>query len=159
AGFGFRRIVARMTTGRTLALAVAAGLAVGALSLGIQATLPGSLNHLGNSGAIWLLPAFFVGSRAGSVKVAALAGILTLAAEVLAYFVTAALFVGWPYWPILVYWLAHALVGGPIFATAGRWWRVADERRSVIGAALLGAVFAAEGAFYLINNSHDQPFG
>jgi hypothetical protein len=42
------------------------------------------------------------------------------------------------------------LVAGPIFGTAGAWWRSGEGRRRLLGSALLGAVFGMDALHYLI---------
>lgn len=131
----------------------AAGLGIGvvigvATSLG-QALVPGQWNTLVNSGAIWLVAPFLMGSRIGSHRFAAVVGAITMLATVAGYYVTAALR-GAPMsmW-MTAFWLGVAIVAGPLYGLAGRWSH--DDRRAlrVIGVALLGGVFIAE-AVYLI---------
>lgn len=45
----------------------------------------------------------------------------------------------------LLVWAATAVVGGPVFGAAGAWWRTGVAPRPAVAAALLGAVFLAEG--------------
>ena len=44
-------------------------------------------------------------------------------------------------------WTGTALVGGPVFGVAGRWWRAAEPPRPSIALGLLGGVFVAEGLY------------
>jgi hypothetical protein len=130
------------------------GLAVGALSFLAQGRLPGDWYYLGNSGAVWLVPAFFMGALVRSQRWAAVAGLGTLAGCLLGYFATGTL---WdvPYsWVLIAYWVGVALVGGPVFGLAGRWWRDERQARRALALALLGGVFLAEGVYSLVFNPH-----
>jgi hypothetical protein len=132
-------------------LAAAGGLVVGILTILGQAVLPGNWNTLVNSGAIWLLATFFMGSRLSANTWAALAGFVILAGAVIGYFVAAKLLFGIDInLGALVFWGDIALAGGPLFGLAGRLW--SNERRPlrVAAIALPGSVFAAEGLFYLL---------
>ena len=131
-------------------LAVVVGVAVGALTFVGQRFMPGQWNTLVNSGAIWLVPVFFVGSRMPSLPWAAAAGATTLLATLAGYYVPSALG-GTPQSLFYVaLWVAMALVAGPLFGAAGRAWRSDRRRLRVIGVALLGGVLAAEGLYLVI---------
>jgi hypothetical protein len=110
--------------------------------------MPGQWNTLVNSGAIWLVAPFFVGAATASRRGAAVLGTVVLLATVGGYYGAAGL-AGAPMstW-MMAFWLGVALVAGPLYGVAGRWWR--DEKRAlrVIGVALLGGVLVAE-ALYL----------
>ena len=128
------------------------GLAVGVLTLVGQGVVPGDWNHLVNSGAVWLLFAFFAGSLVRSPGWAACAGLETLAGTLVGYYL--ARFVAYDMSPArgtLLFWVVLALVGGPIFGLAGSWWCDRHRLKQAAGAALLGGVFLAEGADILIN--------
>ena len=45
----------------------------------------------------------------------------------------------------VVIWTGTALVGGPVFGIAGRWWRREPTPKREIALGLLGGVFVAEG--------------
>jgi Family of unknown function (DUF6518) len=132
-------------------LIVLVGLASGALTAVGQGLLPQSWNTLVNSGAIWLLVAFLVSAWAPSSIWAVVAGVGTLFAEVLGYFGSISLMLGYDI-PLLgtALWLAVALVGGPVYGLAGRWWRTGSPRQQAIALALMGGVFVAEGTIALI---------
>ncbi|MDR3573459.1 MAG: DUF6518 family protein [Anaerolineaceae bacterium] len=131
------------------AFMILAGLGLGALTLFGQGVLPGSWNHFANSGAMWLLGAFLVGALMPSYRWAVAGGVITLFGALAGYTLAAGA-LGFQY-PLsaLAFWGAIGLVGGPLFGAAGRAWRSADIRQRVIGLALLGAVFAAEGWYTL----------
>jgi Family of unknown function (DUF6518) len=131
-------------------LAIAVGISTGALTLIGQRFMPGQWNTLVNSGAIWLIPAFFVGWRMPSIVWAVVAGAATLVSTLLGYYVPSTL-TGTPHSLYFVaLWTVTALVAGPLFGAAGYWWR--DDRRAfrVIGVAFLGGVLVAEGLFIVI---------
>lgn len=137
---------------QAVGLAAVVGVVIGTITLIAQGQLPGAWNHLANTGGPWLVGAFFVGAFMSSDLRAALAGFITLLGCLLGYYVAAHFFVdasadsG-----IVIFWVGIALVGGPLFGVAGRWWRDAREWRRVAGAALLGAVIIAEGVYLLQN--------
>jgi hypothetical protein len=141
--------------GRVILVAVGVGLLVGAVSFLLQGRLPGDWSYLGNSGAVWMAPAFGVGALARRDRWAALAGFTALAACLVGYF-AAGMAWGVPYGlAFIVYWSLVAVVGGPLAGVAGRWWRHADVRwRRALGLALLGGVFVAEGVYTLRYNAH-----
>ena len=57
----------------------------------------------------------------------------------------------------VVFWLSLAIIGGPVFGLAGRWWRIGrTDLRGAAGAALLGAAFVAEGVYLLPIVWHPQ---
>ena len=128
-----------------LILVTIGGLVVGLLTMLGQSVLPGDLNTLVNSGAIWVLCAFLFSSLMPSDKWAIASGILTLLGTVIGYYAAVQLILdiqditGARFWGIV------ALVAGPIFGLVGRWWRNKTGFRHVLSIALLGGVFAAEG--------------
>jgi hypothetical protein len=144
---------------RRALLAIAVGLATGALTLVGQALLDDGWQRLANSGAIWLAVAFGIGAVMASDREAAVAGIATLLLALVGYQLAA--------WAAhaslgasgLVIWSGTALVGGPVFGLAGRRWRADTGRVRVLAIALLGAVFVAEGADTLISIPNLAPTG
>jgi uncharacterized protein DUF6518 len=131
-------------------IVLGAGILTGLATLIGQGIMPGQWNTLVNSGAIWLVPVFLVGSRMPSRTWAAVAGAGTLLATVATYYGSAAL-TGAPIsLRMVAFWAAVALVAGPLYGCAGRWWH--DDRRSlrVSGLALLGGVLVAEGLYLVL---------
>jgi hypothetical protein len=131
-------------------ITLGAGILTGLATLIGQGILPGQWNTLVNSGAVWLVPVFFVGSRMPSRAWAATAGAVTLLVTVATYYASAA-FTGAPISPRAVaLWAVVALVAGPLYGLAGRWWH--DDRRAfrVSGVALLGGVLVAEGLYIVL---------
>ncbi|GAA5196248.1 DUF6518 family protein [Rugosimonospora acidiphila] len=139
----------------SLLVCALAGLAVGGLTLEMQGTLPGVLNHLGNSGAVWSLAAFGAGAALPVRGFrAAVAGTLVLVGAVVGYYgsttaflrddVSRAALTG----PAV--WIAVAVVAGPIFGVAGALSRAGRPvyRAAALGA--LGAVFVAEGLYLAV---------
>jgi drug/metabolite transporter (DMT)-like permease len=49
-------------------------------------------------------------------------------------------------------WTLVGLATGPLFATAGAWWRDPRRARRVIALCLLGGVFVAEGTYLLASH-------
>ena len=128
-----------------------AGLALGLLTLLGQAVLPGNWNTLVNSGAIWLLPTFFLGATIAGAGWAALAGLGLLLCAVLGYFLSAQVFFGISFsFAGAAFWGIVALIGGPVFGLAGNWWRSVRLYRQVVAVALLGGEFITEGIYYLL---------
>jgi hypothetical protein len=112
--------------------------------------MPGQWNTLVNSGAIWLIPVFFVGWRMPSLPWAAAAGAVTLLATLAGYYVPSEL-TGTPHSLYFVaLWTGTAIVAGPLFGVAGYGWR--DDRRTprIAGVALLGGVLVAEGLYIVL---------
>ena len=146
--YGRSRRERSLPTGILLALGV--GILTGVATYIGQSVLPGQWNTLVNSGAIWLIPVFFVGSFARSLLWAAIAGAATLVATVASYYGSAAL-TGAPISVRAVaFWLALAFVAGPLYGVAGRWWRSDRRALRVFGVALLGGVLVAEGLYIVL---------
>jgi hypothetical protein len=129
-----------------VALIAVAGLSIGVLTVYGQ-RLPGGWSTLANSGAVWLVFAFVAGSLMRSDLAAAAAGAGTLTGAVIGYYAAV---------PIVVegaaantrsvaIWTGTALIGGPVFGLAGRWWRRGSLAERAIALALLSGVFVAEG--------------
>jgi hypothetical protein len=131
-------------------LAVVVGVSVGALTFVGQRFLPGQWNTLVNSGAIWLVPVFFVGSRTRSFPWAAATGVVTLLATLAGYYVPYTLS-GTPQSLFYVaLWVGLALIAGPLFGMAGCAWRSDRRGLRVAGVAMLGSVLAAEGLYLVV---------
>ena len=130
----------------TIGLVAVAGLGLGVLTVYGQ-RLPGGWSTLANSGAVWLVFAFAAGSLMQTDITAAASGTGTLVGAVIGYYAAV---------PIVVegaaanmrsvaIWTGTALIGGPVFGIAGRWWRREPFIRRVIALGLLSGVFVAEG--------------
>jgi hypothetical protein len=130
-------------------LVLAVGLATGVLTLLGQAVLDGDWNRLANSGAIWVTIAFTLGTVMSSDREAGVAGISALVLALVGYQLASTI----AQLPLgasaFVIWTGTALVGGPVFAIAGRRWQADTGRSRLVAIALLGAVFVAEGVYTL----------
>lgn len=121
-----------------------AGIGTGVLTLLGPGVLDAGWNRLANSGAIWLMVGFLVGSRMPSVGWAVAAGVGTLIGAVAGYYMAANLSGTGVSMSAVAIWIGAAIVGGPVYGIAGRWWH--DERRSRRAAAiaLMGGILSAE---------------
>ncbi len=127
-------------------MVVVAGLATGALTQLGQGLLPDDWSQLANAISPWLLVAFLVGSTMPGPLRAALAGFGTLALALVGYDAMILLRYGYgPGTTSTVFWGIGAIVGGPVFGTAGRWWRAGRDRQRAIAIGLLVGVFVSEG--------------
>ena len=134
----------------SISLALGVGVLTGVVTFMGQRVMPGQWNTLVNSGAIWLVPVFFVGSRMRSLVWAAVVGAGALVATVAGYYGLAAL-TGAPISVRAVaFWVAVAFVAGPLYGVAGRWWRSDRRALRVFGVALLGGVLVAEGLYIVL---------
>jgi hypothetical protein len=134
----------------SISLVLGVGVLTGLATFMGQRVMPGQWNTLVNSGAIWLIPVFFVGSRMRSLVWAVVAGAGTLIATVAAYYGAAAL-TGAPIsGRAVAFWIAVAFVAGPLYGVAGRWWRSDRRALRVVGVALLGGVLVAEGLYIVL---------
>ena len=107
--------------------------------------LPGDWNRLANSGAIWLLFASLAGSRMPTDRWGVLAGVGVLVGAVVGYYLAAVAAGAGAGVRIMAIWIGTALVGGPVYGVAGRWWRGEPGRRRVVAIGLMGGILAAEG--------------
>ena len=137
--------------------AAAGGLVLGGLTLALQGVLPGSWNRLANSGAVWIVGAFVVGAVTRDAGWRTwLAGTAVLLGAVTGYYGLLAAFEHRTISPAVlsgpIGWSVVALASGPVFATAGSWWRDHRPLRRVASLCLLGAVFIAEGGYLLVSH-------
>jgi hypothetical protein len=128
-----------------------AGLALGVMTNLAQGWLPGSWNQIANSGAAWSAVAFIAGALLADrgVRVAAAGGLAAEVGLVAGYYGFAEFGRGGMgmLTPGLV-WLVTAVVAGPLFGTAGAWWRRGSLRRRIVGGAAVAGVIGAEAADY-----------
>jgi hypothetical protein len=127
---------------------LASGFALGFLTLLGQKWLHGAWLAVVNSGAVWLLPAFVAGSFMRTDATAAAAGAGLLVAAVVGYYAPVPLVVegAAANSHSVAIWSATAVVGGPVYGLAGRWWRRGRTWRIWVALGLLGGAFLAEGA-------------
>ena len=131
----------------------AIGVANGLLTLLAFGTLGAGWNTLGNSGAIWLLVAFAVGALMPSAGLAIAGATGSLVGSVVWFYMAAHYLVGMPVSSAgIAIWLVASVIGGPLYGLAGHWWRIGSGVRHVVGLALMGGVFIAEGVFTLIHD-------
>ena len=111
---------------------------------------------MANSGAVWLAAAFLVGSFMPTDRRAAAAGVVTLVAAVIGYYASVPLIVEGAAAGTrsVTIWVVVAVVGGPVFGIAGRWWHSDRPDRRIAASALLGGVFFGEGLDRVLRNPH-----
>lgn len=128
------------------------GLAVGALTVAGR-YLPGDWVALAQSAAVWLVPVYFVGAWFASRGRAIVMSICCLVTTFLAYYLISVAVSG----EMLIVsstqliWLGCALFGGMLYGFAGHLWRHTRGLRQSLGAAMLPAVFFAEGIMMLLH--------
>ncbi|MFD4767308.1 DUF6518 family protein [Streptomyces niveus] len=139
-----------------LSAALAGGLAFGVLTNLGQGWLPGALNQLANSGAVWSAVAFAAGAvLAGRVTLplAAVAGLLAELGLVIGYYAYAEYGfnrAGMGDTGAPLTWLGMAVIAGPLFGVAAVWARRGRTTlRRTAGVAALAGLFGAEGIQYL----------
>ncbi|WP_203904942.1 DUF6518 family protein [Virgisporangium aliadipatigenens] len=143
-------------------LALVTGLAVGALTLGLQAlptpdvrAVEAVLATLNNSGAAWSFAAF-VACAVLPVRgwAAALAGTLVLLGADLGYYACTTLFlhddVSGAALKGPLAWGVVALVAGPLFGAAGATWRRGEPWWRPVALGLLGGIFVAQALYDLV---------
>jgi hypothetical protein len=134
-------------------LVAVVGVANALVTLLAFGTLGEGWNTLGNSGAMWLLVAFGVGALMPTAGLAVAAATASLVGSVVWFYMAAHYLVGMPVSSAgIAIWLIAAVAGGPLYGLAGRWWRHGVDARHVIGLALIGGVFMAEGVFTLLHS-------
>lgn len=138
---------AALSTRAALGLAVVIGLAWGAATSGLQTVLPSPFTELANAVGPWVAPAFAVGALCRRPWIAAAAGTLVCFGEVGGYYALSAVRDFGINPSMVALWVVTAVVGGPLFGTAGWYWRRANSLRwAGAAAALMGGVFLTEGA-------------
>ena len=144
-------------TGAQVALTIGVGVAVGVATLLGQSVLPGDWNRLANSGAIWLLASFLVGSRMPTNGRAAVAGMATLVLAVVVVLRRGQAGGAGVSTRTVVIWVGTALVGGPVYGAAGHWWRTGPPTRRVVAIGLMGGIVTAEGVSTLLRIPTSPP--
>ena len=130
-------------------ITIVAGLALGAVDLLLQKSLPYPWANLANSSAVWAVAAFGLGFWVRSPWWrAAAAGVVLLVLAVPSYYLTATLVqndaIANVWAPSSLLWMVFGALAGAVFGTAGAWARTTGWRQ-VVGIALPGAVLFAEG--------------
>ncbi len=134
---------------QTLALAVGAGLVLGAIDLVLIRTLPYPWADLANSSAVWAVAAFaFARLLRVEPALSALAGAVLLVVAVEAYYLTA---VGLDLASTArltsastLAWVVFGVLAGAAFGLAGAWSREHVTWRSAVGVGLAVGVLLAE---------------
>ena len=138
------------------AISLLIGGLAGCLTLCGQRVLPINLNFLANSGAVWMIPAFFVGLRFGGKALSRAVGCtLCLIGCVLGYYGFEALMNRHAF-SVSVYvclWLGIALGAGVAGGIAAYWAGTRSDFLKCIGLNLVPAVFLSEGVSKLIHIS------
>lgn len=135
-------------TRTVVGLAIAVGLAAGALTAWAQSWLPEQAASLANSVGSWSLIAFVLALLAPTARSAALTGALVLAALLAGYVVTDALRAHPSGSALIVFWGLAAVIGGPLLGVAAHWTRHAATLAGV-GAGVMSGVLIGEGVYGL----------
>jgi hypothetical protein len=137
-----------------MAIAVVAGLAVGALTSFGQTWLRGAPAAFANSASAWLVAPFAVGALFRGRGAAALAGLICCLLQLVGYDIASELR-GYA-WSTSqdVFWAVCAVVGGPVFGLAGPTWRHERPGLRGLGLATLAAAFVAEGLWTYLHTLH-----
>jgi hypothetical protein len=126
------------------AVVAVVGLGVGIATSILQKYLNSPWDSVVNAASPWLTPMFFLGALWRRPWTAASVALATGLLELVGYYTTASIR-GYPAGhSILLFWGLCAVVGGPVFGTAGwAWWNRTDWR-GALGASALPAAFFAE---------------
>jgi hypothetical protein len=138
----------------TLVAAVGAGLIAGVLSSLGRAHLDGTLDAFANSISTWLVAPFVIGMLAPSRRGAAVAGLVTCASQIAGYYLVDYLQGVRTAGSLIAFWTACAVIGGPVFGSAGQVWQAAAPRLKGLGMAALASVFVAEGLYAFGHQQH-----
>ena len=137
--------------GRTLVVAVVAGLVVGAFTQLGQRFLPDALQPVTNSISPWVSLSFAVGAVSRRPLLAAVGGWLSLIFALVGYYALVEAQYGYgASTSSLVLWGAASLLGGLVFGPAGWFWRNGSTVQHAIAAGLLAAAFVAESAYLFV---------
>ena len=139
------------TIERQAGLVIVVGLLTGVLTQLLQSLLPDGWSQAANAITPWLFVAFLLGAAMSDEPRAAAAGAAGLALALVGYYAMTEIRYGIGVGTSsLVFWGLGALVGGPVFGVAGRWWRVGSPRRRAAALGLLVAVAVAEGLYHVV---------
>ena len=81
---------------------------------------------------------------------AAVTGVGVLVGAVLGYYAAAVVAGAAAGASIMAIWIGTALVGGPVYGLAGRWWRGEPGARRVLAIGLMGGILIGEGTSTLL---------
>ena len=147
------------STARVLATTTVAGLLLGPVDLLAQTTLPYPWANLANSGAVWTLAAFVMGSAVGRTALSVVAGLVVLPVAVESYYLAGVTFrhdstaTLWSSTTGL--WLVLAVVVGPLAGLAGGAMRSPQRATRFAAAACAGAIFLLEAVAILGRSNAD----
>ena len=127
-----------------LVVGVLIGAVIGAATALVQPHLGLPWSALVNSASPWLLGGFAAGALAERRGPAVGAGLLACVVEVRAYYSTATAISMPVDHHLTAFWLACAVVGGPVSGLAGWAWRRGTGRVRAYGAAFPSGTFIAE---------------
>jgi hypothetical protein len=142
---------------RPIGTAVAIGIAIGTATALLQPHLSQPWSALANSASPWLLGGFAAGALAAGRRLAVTAGLSACAVMVAAYYITAAVIEMPVASSLSAFWLACALIGGPVSGLAGWAWRRGSGRARAYGAAFPPGTFIAEAIGAYGFRLHYQP--
>lgn len=128
------------------AVAVGAGLVVGAFTAYGQGWLSDSTSSLANSAGSWSLVAFLVARYNQRLVRAVVAAMLTLASCELGYVLATDFRGGSNSSSTIAFWMVAAVLAGPPLGVAGSWATKGGLRRS-LGFAVIGGVLIGEGVY------------
>jgi hypothetical protein len=134
----------RVQTAARLTIAVAIGVAIGALTQWSVLHLPFSLEPLSNSAAPWVLVAFAVALSARSIGESLVLAVVCLVALVMGFYLAEALR-GWPVSRHQVeFWIVTSVIMGPLIGLASGLLRHAERAAGALGAGILGGLVVGE---------------
>jgi len=132
-----------------LAVAIAAGAALGIGTQVLQGWLPGAWGVVANSGVAWAVAAFGLGMLVATDRLAAPAGAVALVVAAVSYYRAVEWFEHSSSGPKgAILWSVAGVVAGPVFAVAGRWGRMVPARRAFAWALVAGTL-VGEGVHLL----------
>jgi hypothetical protein len=138
-------------------MAIAIGLAAGAVTEWSATHLPLSLEPLANTAAPWILIAFAVALTARRMGESLMLAVVTLLALVLGFYVAEA----HRGWSVSLHqvglWSAASVAIGPLVGLAAAWFRNAARTANALGAGVLGGLVAGEAVYGLTGLRFSSP--
>jgi hypothetical protein len=144
----------RVRASAIVASAAVAGLTVGCATSFGQRYLGGALNAFVNSASAWLIAPFAFGAAMGTLRGAALTGLLVCVLQLAGYELTAELRGFASSQSLTLFWGVCAVIGGPVFGAGGQLLRAGPARLRGLGGALPASAFLAEGAWLYLHELH-----
>lgn len=134
------------------------GIIIGGLTLLGQKFLPMNFNFLANSGAIWLIPAYFVAKFDKQVKRSIAFSVIELEACVLGYYIIEAIsnHHALEIYSFTILWLLCGVVGGFVIGVASNYAARKESKLTIMAQNILPAIFLSEGINKLIHIQHYQ---